>query len=93
MEASSSVDFLDVIRCFFPTCLLNLYPLLTYQHMLCIVAIAICATYTMLATTKYQNILHPVAIVDCTHVVPATISFKDMVTLHRRTLPQVFGCG
>ena len=30
------------------------------------------------------------AIVDCTHVGSATASFEDLVTLHRRTLQQIF---
>ena len=35
----------------------------------------------------YQYKLGIVAIVDCTHVGSTTASFKDLVTLHWRTLP------
>ena len=30
------------------------------------------------------------SIVDCTHVGSATVSLEDMVTLHRRTVQQIF---
>ena len=64
-------------------------------HMLCIVAI-VAVHYThsntcyvllllLLYTTHIAHMLCIVAIVDCTHVGSATASFKDLVTLHRRT--------
>ena len=40
-----------------------------------------------------QNMPYLVAIVDYTHVRSATASFEDLVTLHSRTLQQLFGRG
>ena len=47
--------------------------------------------YTMLSTTKQseKNIAYLVANVGCTHIGSATTSFKDLVTLYRRTLQQI----
>ena len=42
---------------------------------------------TMYTTFSIKEELDLVAIVDCTHVGSAKTSFKDLVTLHRRTLP------
>ena len=63
----------------------------TYQHMLCNVAIADCTLVNHVVHYKNnQNIPYRVAIVDCTHVGSVTDSFKDLVTLHWRTLQQIF---
>ena len=67
------------------SCLLLLYTT-HIDHMLCIVAIVDYTMHTKLSTTKYQNVPYLVAIVDCTHVGSATAYFKDLVTMHRRTL-------
>ena len=55
--------------------------LYTYQLMLCIVSIH----YTRI-NSCYVN-----AIVDCTHIIigSTTTFFKDLVTLHRRTIQQI----
>ena len=42
-------------------------------------------TYFLLLYTTHQHIPYHVVIVDCNHVGPATVSFKDVV--HRGTLP------
>ena len=58
----------------------------TNQHMLCIGVILYTYSvhmYTMLSTSKYQNISYHVAIVDCNHVGSAIASFEDLVTFHR----------
>ena len=56
----------------------------TRISMLCIVAIGDCIHVHHVVLHK---ISHLVAIVDCTHIGSATASFKDLVTLPRRTLP------
>ena len=38
----------------------------------------------------HQHMLRIVAIVDCTHIGSATAFFEVLVTLHRRTLQQIF---
>ena len=70
--------------------LLNVAVCYTYQHKLLLLTVPM---YFTLSTTKQFNF---VAIVDCIHVGSATASVKDLVILHRRTLPakqKVFGSG
>ena len=46
--------------------------------------------YTMTSTTENQNTPHLVATVDFIHVGSATASIEALVTLHRRTLQNIW---
>ena len=59
----------------------------TYQHMPYLIAIVDSTHVNHVVHYTYQYMPCLVAIVDCTHVGSATASFKDLVTLHRRTPP------
>ena len=70
------------------------WPLHIYQHMLCSCPLHI--YQHMLCSwplQNNQNILYPVANVDCTHVGSATASIEDLITLHKRALSRHFGRG
>ena len=72
----------------FLTCLLLLYTMHLSVHAMN--ALVPAHMYTMLSTIKLSEHTISCAIVACTHAGAATASFEDLVTLHKRTLQQIF---
>ena len=66
---------------------------LAISHLIIAYPIHINASYVMLLLLIAPEHVISCAIVDCIHVGSASASFKDLVTLHKRTLQQIFCRG